>query len=121
MQPPSGGCVLKHTYITQGIIKALAAAFGRLCVETESELVTSSESEQQPPSGGCVLKQSDKVFAANHTEQPPSGGCVLKLDNTLLSVVKTKAAAFGRLCVETSMNGCTSGALGCSRLRAAVC
>ena len=101
MQPPSGGCVLKHTYITQGIIKALAAAFGRLCVETESELVTSSESEQQPPSGGCVLKQSDKVFAANHTEQPPSGGCVLKPATNSKKLDAAHAAAFGRLCVET--------------------
>ena len=34
MQPPSGGCVLKHSRATNG----------------ESR-------DQQPPSGGCVLKQ----------------------------------------------------------------
>ena len=98
MQPPSGGCVLKHTYITQGIIKALAAAFGRLCVETESELVTSSESEQQP-----------------------SGGCVLKLMLANLSLGQSQAAAFGRLCVETTSNKKPLFVSGCSRLRAAVC
>ena len=34
-QPPSGGCVLKHCYITNIIKFHFAAAFGRLCVETK--------------------------------------------------------------------------------------
>ena len=34
MQPPSGGCVLKLLAEERGVIVALAAAFGRLCVET---------------------------------------------------------------------------------------
>ena len=34
MQPPSGGCVLKHVGVCVANRKAVAAAFGRLCVET---------------------------------------------------------------------------------------
>ena len=34
--------------------------------------------------------------------QPPSGGCVLKLSFDLFSSPDFPAAAFGRLCVETS-------------------
>ena len=34
MQPPSGGCVLKRVHIEQETSLAVAAAFGRLCVET---------------------------------------------------------------------------------------
>ena len=75
--------------------------------------------------------------------QPPSGGCVLKLLDVDISAYQGKAAAFGRLCVETSLfrfrqssylaaafgrlcvetlvlNACHL-ALGRSRLRAAVC
>ena len=33
--------------------------------------------------------------------QPPSGGCVLKHDRDVKEEDKFKAAAFGRLCVET--------------------
>ena len=34
MQPPSGGCVLKLTLNLREKRKSIAAAFGRLCVET---------------------------------------------------------------------------------------
>ena len=34
--------------------------------------------------------------------QPPSGGCVLKQKIGRLGAVRIKAAAFGRLCVETT-------------------
>ena len=34
LQPPSGGCVLKHSEIRPIASRAGAAAFGRLCVET---------------------------------------------------------------------------------------
>ena len=34
MQPPSGGCVLKPPSAVDDLAVALAAAFGRLCVET---------------------------------------------------------------------------------------
>ena len=34
-QPPSGGCVLKQLSLQYKPYKTLAAAFGRLCVETK--------------------------------------------------------------------------------------
>ena len=36
VQPPSGGCVLKHTRHRLFVQADIAAAFGRLCVETLS-------------------------------------------------------------------------------------
>ncbi len=36
MQPPSGGCVLKHSLPVSFFKDFLAAAFGRLCVETRN-------------------------------------------------------------------------------------
>ena len=38
MQPPSGGCVLKRGHETKGYTRFVAAAFGRLCVETPVSL-----------------------------------------------------------------------------------
>ena len=35
LQPPSGGCVLKHLISIKTKGAHLAAAFGRLCVETD--------------------------------------------------------------------------------------
>ena len=55
MQPPSGGCVLKH-FLTPF----------RLC------------NLEQPPSGGCVLKPANEESRVEVVKQPPSGGCVLK-------------------------------------------
>ena len=78
-QPPSGGCVLKHTKIMLG-----------------------GDVDYQPPSGGCVLKRGQKVRVKTiWLVQPPSGGCVLKLDNRLESWILVESAAFGRLRVET--------------------
>ena len=78
MQPPAGGCVLKPFSLKKDESKIL-----------------------QPPSGGCVLKRKNDLKLDLKQEQPPSGGCVLK--RTLLTRYwkKSKAAAFGRLCVET--------------------
>ena len=55
MQPPSGGCVLKHVGVCVVNLKAVAATFGWLCVETHN-LMGSFGGMKQPPSGGCVLK-----------------------------------------------------------------
>ena len=53
--------------------------------------------------------------------QPPSGGCVLKLVLKTMVRRAKSAAAFGRLCVETSLLiGVVYTGVG-SRLRAAVC
>jgi len=38
-QPPSGGCVLKHLFGLQLINEPSTAAFGRLCVETMTDLL----------------------------------------------------------------------------------
>ena len=54
-QPPSGGCVLKPEEEGDFTIREVPAAFGRLCVETNTSSATLNE-ELQPPSGGCVLK-----------------------------------------------------------------
>ena len=55
IQPPSGGCVLKH-------LKAKGSNMKKI----------------QPPSGGCVLKHLKVGVNKNADLQPPSGGCVLK-------------------------------------------
>ena len=51
--------------------------------------------------------------------QPPSGGCVLKLYNQPICSYRISAAAFGRLCVETSVKSkwrAVSGAAAFGRL-----
>ena len=55
LQPPSGGCVLKHGGFAFDFEGIKPAAFGRLCVETQSLILLWNWSIQ-PPSGGCVLK-----------------------------------------------------------------
>ena len=79
-----------------------AAAFGRLCVETSGDGVSLEQCAKQPPSGGCVLKPQFGQNWWNIGMQPPSGGCVLKLENNFKGIDMSNAAAFGRLCVETS-------------------
>ena len=77
-QPPSCGCVLKHTH----------CGFNQLF-------------RAQPPSCGCVLKRHNILQFRKAEMQPPSCGCVLK---QLLPHTKGEwalAAAFVRLCVET--------------------
>ena len=79
MQPPSGGCVLKLVGFQQNGSRI-----------------------SQPPSGGCVLKLFKFGCQISAAEQPPSGGCVLKPPATTTFRCRINAAAFGRLCVETS-------------------
>ena len=54
-QPPSGGCVLKLKRHFPEYVCVYAAAFRRLCVETNFKC-TKAHASIQPPSGGCVLK-----------------------------------------------------------------
>ena len=98
--------MLKQVDITFIGGKTDAAAFGRLCVETACSAYFSASAHMQPPSGGCVLKLYDMEnnFVVLRG-QPPSGGCVLKLSIFLIWSTEWKAAAFGRLCVETSLWG----------------
>ena len=58
MQPPLGGCVLKHWLELRG--------FTRI---------------KQPPLGGCVLKPYLFSLLCGYDDQPPLGGCVLKRRN----------------------------------------
>ena len=55
LQPPSGGCVLKHIHS-----------------------IAKNNVQTQPPSGGCVLKLTLTSISRGCCVQPPSGGCVLK-------------------------------------------
>ena len=57
----------------------------------------------QPPSGGCVLKLLHYRYHLCLKWQPPSGGCVLKLNFWIFKCSSYRAAAFGRLCVETNL------------------
>ena len=77
-QPPSGGCVLKQDKLAKYEAEEEAATFGWLCVETLLFLLNNYHLFPQPPSGGCVLKQEIKTSLVYLAEQPPSGGCVLK-------------------------------------------
>ena len=98
IQPPSGGCVLKHHQALWHEEIRRPAAFRRLCVET-SLLTCFCCSSCQPPSGGCVLKHY-RAWHERQSKQP---------------------AAFRRLCVETSNSPQRSGFVQTSRLQAAVC
>ena len=77
VQPPSGGCVLKHLLSHFRGLKNRPAAFGRLCVETTATAPKRFHG-RQPPSGGCVLKPPFRWLYHSRFGQPPSGGCVLK-------------------------------------------
>ena len=78
----------------------MAAAFGRLCVETPNAAMAL----------GCILAAAfgrlcvETVlcfWAMVFIWQPPSGGCVLKHGNAATYTQDDIAAAFGRLYVET--------------------
>ena len=100
LQPPSGGCVLKLATCSPCRRQRIAAAFGRLCVETQLKTL-GVEFGEQPPSGGCVLKPALEDLETAWLSQPPSGDCVLKQLYRLIEQFVCLAAAFGRLCVET--------------------
>ena len=63
---------------------------------------TQPQVDAQPPSGGCVLKRSLQALNDISTRQPPSGGCVLKPHHPRRHQPTERAAAFRRLCVETT-------------------
>ena len=69
--------MLKLSFVYIDNQTSLAAAFGRLCVETRFYLLPHII-EKQPPSGGCVLKHVIAGIDDFDLVQPPSGGCVLK-------------------------------------------
>ena len=60
MQPPSGGCVLKLSQNEWFYSIYLAAAFGRLCVETFTH--DDSVSDEQPAAFGRLCVETTKIL-----------------------------------------------------------
>ena len=54
-----GRLCVETGFATQQSVDEVAAAFGRLCVETNILGVALRPVIRQPPSGGCVLKQCE--------------------------------------------------------------
>ena len=124
LQPPSGGCVLKHAVYSflRGLI--IAATFGWLCVETpkrdgtiayvnaatfgwlcvETTCSFSSPAACVAATFGwlCVETCPHNLILIRDSTQPPSGGCVLKRPSYLFDKPPHIAATFGWLCVETT-------------------
>ena len=100
-QPPSGGCVLKHILDRDINAILLAAAFGRLCVETVEPSTLSNITTAAAFGRLCVETDVAIVAKFEDVMQPPSGGCVLKPCARSRYILAGEAAAFGRLCVET--------------------
>ena len=119
-QPPSGGCVLKPTAFVLLPTLFIAAAFGRLCVETLSKRLNQSPIKAAAFGRLCVetvqyLMAFAKIAAAAF------GRLCVETTATVPTNAQNLAAAFGRLCVEThSYAQSNNGATG-SRPRAAVC
>ena len=122
VQPPSGGCVLKHDKSYRQGSAVFPAAFGRLCVETlchdeyaatvspaafgrlcvETLLPAYNQlTSFQPPSGGCVLKQAEVGRTGRAGDPAAFGRLCVETVKPFLSGVLSLPAAFGRLCVET--------------------
>ena len=98
MQPPSGGCVLKHPQDKLQAHLDKAATFGWLCVETRKNFHISTRKSAATFGWLCV-----ETFVLG--EYKP---CL-------------RAATFGWLCVETVNNGAGFVFSLCSHLRVAVC
>ena len=83
-------------------LASTAAAFGRLCVETDVAIVAKFEDVMQPPSGGCVLKPCARSRYILAGEAAAFGRlCVETFSAYQNARLSLGAAAFGRLCVET--------------------
>ena len=81
-----------------------AAAFGRLCVETNTPKSMPLADNAAAFGRLCVETQLGEGNKLNIPRQPPSGGCVLKHHKMAGECMAQNAAAFGRLCVETASN-----------------
>ena len=76
---------------------------------------------QQPPSGGCVLKQRSLSACIFLNIAAAFGRLCVETSPKMAKASDDLAAAFGRLCVETFVKCTTPSAFVGSRLRAAVC
>ena len=103
LQPPSGGCVLKHLSLFEVCAPNAAAAFGRLCVETWAHI--NRTTPKRAAAFGRLCVETKEV--ANITNQNIAAAfgrlCVETKDLKELGN-NLKAAAFGRLCVETMLD-----------------
>ena len=76
----------------------------------------------QPPSGGCVLKRCNAITYRQSDRAAAFGRLCVETNQTAgRNSPNEPAAAFGRLCVETLDNIGKIVYEKCSRLRAAVC
>ena len=98
-QPPSGGCVLKHSIEFKRGRGSGPAAFGRLCVETKNLYEYPLDCLEPAAFGRLCVETATSCKLPSSRSQPPSGGCVLKREE-----------------VDTGLAVSPS-----SRLRAAVC
>ena len=85
----------------QTFIQEMAAAFGRLCVETHQQDIPIIYIIRTAAFGRLCVETRIDTGRINNKQQPPSGGCVLKLMGCQSSMPPLPTAAFGRLCVET--------------------
>ena len=75
----------------------------------------------QPPSGGCVLKHLNLPYLLNTLQAAAFGRLCVETSSQNKVKEILEAAAFGRLCVETLSKRGVGKRNKCSRLRAAVC
>ena len=80
-----------------------------------------AEMGKQPPSGGCVLKQTEVKADLKTAKAAAFGRLCVETSSRSASPMRFKAAAFGRLCVETRFAVSVVQSKPSSRLRAAVC
>ena len=76
---------------------------------------------EQPPSGGCVLKRLVESASISSSKAAAFGRLCVETVKVINNGEPVNAAAFGRLCVETLTSGSVMNLLYRSRLRAAVC
>ena len=98
IQPPSGGCVLKLQQLKQQKHESQPAAFRRLCVETNNDIVDQESSVPAAFRRLCV-----ETFSV------------------AFAICSRVPAAFRRLCVETTGTTERNTNWASSRLQAAVC
>ena len=112
--------MLKHIERWYDVTSRIAAAFGRLCVETftlrKKKLCISAAAF------GRLCVETDQIFARCwRCGAAAFGRLCVETRHHLMTIYLSSAAAFGRLCVETGVDANAMDYLNGSRLRAAVC
>ena len=102
IQPPSGGCVLKHLDSLTNTVINSPAAFGRLCVETIEHPQSYDASEPAAFGRLCVETYPALPFSIMVFKPAAFGRLCVETPNSQPCYRPRPPAAFGRLCVETS-------------------